>query len=217
MTPFCLYDIFLFSFTSIIYSFPHANKTHFHNKMNAPFVSIQARGKKSGGLSRYFGTPKLRNIMSGILLAPGPVATHKAVKSLSSVFNLAVTKTKFETAAQKLQASGLGQLVTLQGVARVPVVFVKKVPEEMARYLQLPGNGDLCSASDYELRFHMPTPSYNLTDKVKGSLIQMGLISADMFPMEQGQGGIPQQEQNFEPDSPSSFDEQLGVAKFDLG
>ena len=111
--------------------------------------------------------------MSGILLAPGPVATHKAVKSLSGVFNLAVTKTKFETAAKQLESCNLGRLITVPG--RGKVVFVKRNLEEASQVLQLPQNANLCTVGEYKMRYDLPVPSYNLAPKVLQSLLQMGL------------------------------------------
>ena len=111
--------------------------------------------------------------MSGILLAPGPVATHKAVKSLSGVFNLAVTKTKFETAAKQLESCNLGRLISVPG--RGKVVFVKKNVEEALLVLQLSQNADLCTVGEYKMRYDLPVPSYNLAPKVLQSLLQMGL------------------------------------------
>ncbi len=153
--------------------------------------------------------------MSGILLAPGPVATHKAVKSLSSVFNLAVTKTKFETAAKQLQSSDLGALITVQAPgARAPMVFVKKNPAEVAHLLQLPDNKNLCTLTEYQYRYDMPTPSYNISAKVRESLLKMGVVVPQLLPQEKTKP-LTGQESPREPSTFQAFPGMPGVQKFE--
>lgn len=140
---------------------------------------MHAVGKKGGG-SR-FTTPKLRNIMSGILLTPGPISTRKAVKSLSSVFNLSVTKTKFEAAAKNLVTANLGTNLSDLGSKHSFTIFLKKKPDEIREFLQLPENADLCSIEEYIERYHLKTPSYNIPGKTLGVLLQRGIVNIGQF------------------------------------
>ena len=118
--------------------------------------------------------------MSGILLTPGPAATRKAVKSLSQVFNLSVTKAKFEAAANKLHAANLGMFMTNVGNNRVNL-FLKKSPEEARDILLMAENSDLCTPEEYEQRFRLKTRSYSLTSSTVTYLVKSGFVSADHF------------------------------------
>ena len=154
--------------------------------------------------------------MTGILLAPGAVASHKAVKSLSRVFNLAVTKTKFETAAKQLQSMNFGALVMAQ--VRGKIVFVKRDPVEVMHLLELPENKDLCTAAEYRRRYHEPIPSYNLGPKARENLLQMGLglVPSQLLP---GSTGMVEEQDSLQYHSlECNFDipQQLSPARLDL-
>ena len=136
-----------------------------------------------------FGTgkfPTIRNIMAGILLLPGPIATITSVKQSSTVFLFALNKSKFETAANKLQALDLGSLVYLHG--RSSPVFVKKLPGEMGPLLARDDCKDLCTIEEYKMRFELPPPK-SITHNARcvnlvETVIDMGLVAPELFIMK---------------------------------
>ncbi len=125
--------------------------------------------------------PTTRNVMTGILLSPGPVSSHQVVRSLSRQFMSSVLKAKFDMAANRLVAASLGSLVT---VLNGQHIFVKKVPEEAAQFLQQQENQDLCTIDEYQHRFNLPTPAV-VTPKIQGALAQMELVPAHFFKQKQ--------------------------------
>ncbi len=129
--------------------------------------------------------PTIRNIMAGILLLPGPVATRIAVKQSSRTFLFAVNKSKFETAASNLQALNLGLLVYLEG--KSSAVFVKKLPSEIGPILAREECRDLCNLYEYTQRFNMMSPK-SITNTCSQSnpslvdtIIASGLVAPELF------------------------------------
>ncbi len=126
--------------------------------------------------SSHLSNPTVRNVMIGILLSPGPVCNLKVVQGLSRVYNSSVNKTKFISAAKKLEQASFGSLVAaLKGE-----IFVKKVPEEVGNLLQLKENEGLCTFAEYRYRFGLPTPA-KVTQKLRDALIEMGAVPALHF------------------------------------
>ena len=118
--------------------------------------------------------------MAGILLVPGPIAVHRAVKNMSPTFNLAVNKSKFLHAASELQNANFGSLHLVQDISVHSHVFVKKELEFVKQLLALKENSDLCEPEEYAQRYLMPSPAtvmQCMIDKV----IEMGLVSASSF------------------------------------
>ena len=120
--------------------------------------------------------------MSGILLAAGPVSTRLTVKNLSSAFNLAVTKTKFMSAAKQLEAANLGRLVLLEDISRTAHIFVKRPPAEAHEIFLQRANQDLCTPTEYEQRYHANAPT-TITDRMRESLVSRGIVPAGVFTM----------------------------------
>ena len=126
-----------------------------------------------------FSNPSTRGIMAGILHIPGPIATKITVKGLSRVFNNSVNIPKFVAAAKKLQDMGLGTL-TSSSAQKLGDVFIKASPEEVRPILQMRENADLCTPLEYERRYRRRPPS-TVSDKLKGKLVQLGLVPEHLF------------------------------------
>ncbi len=122
----------------------------------------------------------IRNIMAGVLLAPGPVSTRLTVKNMSPAFKLSVSKAKFMSAANQLQSDNLGVLVVLDRISSQAHVFVKKTPNEIHDLLLLKQHSDLCTPEEYFTRYIMPTP-VSVTERMKTCMIDRGLVSAESF------------------------------------
>ncbi len=144
-------------------------------------------------LAHRFGSskfPTIRNIMSGILLLPGPVATSLAVKQSSRIFLFALNKSKFEMAANKLKALNLGSLVYLHG-KKVPV-FIKKLPTEIGPLLAADGCQDLCTLDEYTARFQSVPPKSITSNPhnpgLMNSIIERGLVAPELFRLEEDAG-----------------------------
>ena len=115
--------------------------------------------------------------MGGILLTLGPVTTLSSVQRLSTIFNTAVRKARFMSAANQLQEANLGSFAEGFGGSGV---FIKKPPEEAMPFLMLPENQDLCNPEEYAERYNKP-PSCVITHKLQATLIQQGLVPPDHF------------------------------------
>lgn len=122
----------------------------------------------------------MRNVMTGILYAAGPVSTRLTVKNLSSAFNLAVTKIKFMSAAKQLEAANMGTLVLLESISRTAYIFVKRSPGSAQEILEMNQNRDLSSASEYEHRYHLPSPS-TITERMQEHLVKQGYVPDGIF------------------------------------
>ena len=147
------------------------------------FVCLQGKSSTTrhrGTSGKRFALATARGIMSGVLLTPGPVSTHKALKNLSMAFNVAVTKSKFISACNRLQASNLGFLVQVDNKNRQAQVFVKRPPEEVQIILESGENSDLTSYQEYSQRFALP-PSAAVTPPIKEKLVQMGMVKPEHF------------------------------------
>lgn len=141
-------------------------------------MSLGAR--KRCGYKDRFAMASTKNIMTGVLLAPGPISTRLTVKNMSPAFKLAISKAKFLSAAKHLQDACLGSLVVLEKVSSQAHVFVKKPPDEMCVLLQAETHRHLCTDEEYKERFEMPTP-VSVTDKMQQCLIEMGLVESSWF------------------------------------
>lgn len=120
--------------------------------------------------------------MTGILLAPGPVAIHKSVMGLSRIFNVAVTKTKYVSAANKLQSLNFGVLTNVGGKQHI---FVKRQTSEVQGLLQMKEHCDLATVIEYEQRYNSQ-PSAAITTKIQESLVTQGLIPPGVFAVATG-------------------------------
>ena len=141
---------------------------------------LEKKPKLSQGISlrgRFTGQPSIRNVMSGILLNAGPIATQLSVRKISQTFVVTVTKAKFEKAAQRLQAANLGRVVQLRTNSSV---FIKWKPEKMHHLLALPENADLCTVEEYTTRYYMASPA-SIKEKTKAALVELGEVAADAF------------------------------------
>ncbi len=132
------------------------------------------------GCCKRFLVANMRNVMSGILLASGPVSTRVTVKNLSSAFNLAVTKTKFLSAAKQLEEANIGHLILLKELSLKAHFFVKRQPDEVRDILLQPCNQDLCTFQEYEQRFFSPSPS-TITPKMQQTLVAQGFVPPGLF------------------------------------
>ncbi len=139
--------------------------------------------------------------MAGILLAPGPVTLHKSVQGLSRIFNVAVTKTKYVSAANKLQASNFGVLTSVGGKQHI---FVKRPPAEVQHLLMTKENSDLATPEEYEQRYNTQS-SAAITTKIKESLVQQGLVPPGVF---QGEFQVQQQQSTFQQQLQPDFQHQ---------
>ena len=131
------------------------------------------------GFRERFEMASHKNIMTAILLVPGPIATHLNVKNMSPAFRLGVSKSKFMSAATQLQSSGLGSIVVLRISAQAHV-FVKRPPHEMSSLLELDEYRGLCSEPEYMERFSLPMPA-SVTPKMKQCLVELGIIPQELF------------------------------------
>ena len=155
-------------------------------------------------MGKRFGLATVKNMLSGVLLSPGPVSTHLSVKGLSPTFNLGVNKAKFMAAANQLVAANLGSLVILENISRSAHVFVKKTPEEVVGRLQ-----DFATEQEYAQRFEL-APASTITLKMQEELIKLGYVPAEHFKQQQMKSYrfVPMPEQSapvpekMEPESP---------------
>ena len=150
------------------------------SSLHSCFVdTLQERKKQkaAAGYGKRFTNPTVRGIMAGILLAPGPVTLHKSVQGLSRIFNVAVTKTKYVSAANKLQAANFGVLTSVGGKQHI---FVKRPPAEAQNLLMMKENSDLATIEEYEHRYNGQS-SAAITQKIKDSLVQQGLVPPGTF------------------------------------
>ena len=116
--------------------------------------------------------------MAGVLLTPGPVTTHMSVKRLSRIFNTAVTKNKFMTAARQLQTAGLGSLMEIKTNLHC---FIKRPPSsEVIDILLSPEYCDLNTGVDYARRYDLPVSAV-VTDRIKSILVLQGLVPQEAF------------------------------------
>lgn len=91
-----------------------------------------------------------------------------------------VNKSKFQVAATRLQKLGFGSLVTLRHQGLSSLVFVKKLPAEVAGLLQTKECDDLCTLDEYQSRFDKP-PSAAIKKSLQDALIQENLVHPDCF------------------------------------
>ncbi len=149
------------------------------------FITIQRKSTtegRKGYMTSRFGSgkfPSIRNIMTGLLLSAGPIATLNSVKKSSRIFLFSVSKNKFEIAANRLQSLNLGTLQYLRSGNKAPV-WVKKLPVEVAPILAQGGCDDLCNVEEYAQRFELPCPM-SVTEKMKDAMVAMGLVSPELF------------------------------------
>ena len=129
---------------------------------------------------KQFNQLTSRNIMCGVLLAPGPISTLKSVKSLSRVFKDGVSITKFLTAAKKLEDAGFGALKILENIGRSSRIFLKKSPAEIQHLLLLPEFSDICTPETYEVVYSRPTSNV-ITRTIKQAAVDLGLVKPELF------------------------------------
>ena len=96
------------------------------------------------------------------------------------MFMNSVNKSKFQVAATRLQKLGFGSLVALRQLALSSLVFVKKLPAEVAGLLQTKECRDLCTLDEYQSRFDKPS-SAAIKKSVQDVLIQENWVHPDCF------------------------------------
>ena len=142
------------------------------------YIYFQGQKRRQGLVDHTrFSNPTARNVMSGVLLTPGPITTHMSVKRLSRIFNTAVTKVKFVTASRQLEKAGLGLFVETSHGAHC---FVKKPPAEIYPFLQNPENCDLATYEVYDYRYNLPL-SVVVKDKFVHFVVSHGLVPEAAF------------------------------------
>ena len=97
-----------------------------------------------------------------------------SARNISRSFLCTLTRAKFENACNKLEQAGFGRHVTKmhgQGGS----VFIKKNPEDVVEILQKEENADLCSWSEYSVKFNAPLPA-SITPKLQAVLAKDGLL-----------------------------------------
>ena len=118
--------------------------------------------------------------MSGLLLTAGPISTVDSVKKSSRIFLFSISKSKFETAASRLQALDLGTLKHLSGKHRHSAVFVKRLPSDVEPILVLDECQDLCTIEEYTERFERRPPG-SITPSLQNIAIAAGWVSPELF------------------------------------
>ncbi len=137
-------------------------------------LQVKKHSRKRNGITvsaNRLTNPTTRNVMTGLLLSPGPVCNLRVIQSMSAVFMSAVNKSKFLQAASRLESASLGSVVV---VPKGGHMFVKRSPEEMSALLLLKENQELCTIDEFQYRFNLPLPP-NI-EKIKGGLQQIGLL-----------------------------------------
>ena len=134
---------------------------------------------KTPGKKR-FSDPSTKNVMSGILLASGPVTTLSALRCVSRVFHNSVTKSKFTLAAKRLEAANMGNLVSLTTGRRPLQVFIKRPPVDIQDILQCDEYNMFCTPKEYTEKY-TATPSRAITPKMKSNMVSLGLVSPSCF------------------------------------
>lgn len=155
--------------------------------LNSLFCFVLQGKKTASGMTvvaSRFSNPTTRNVMSGILLTPGPVCTHTGVQSLSRIFRNSINKAKFLLAANRLQSANLGSVVILEKISKSCHVFVKRSPVDIRQYLDTDENGDLCSVEEYAQKFELPPPA-PITLKIQHELVEIGLVAAEDFKQQE--------------------------------
>ncbi|XP_072015240.1 uncharacterized protein [Amphiura filiformis] len=107
------------------------------------------------------------NLMSAILLTSGPINTHQAFTECGPEWLRHVTKTPYLTAARRLEALDLVQLVR-RGID----VVVKKNPEEVEGFLE---RNQMCSVEEYREMFEKPLP-VAITDSLQRQMVVDGYL-----------------------------------------
>ena len=96
------------------------------------------------------------------------------------MFLFSISKTKFETAASKLQALNLGLLKHLGGKHRQSAVFIKRLPSEAEVILSREDCQDLCNIEEYQERFAMPSPG-SIKESLKEIVVTAGWVPREHF------------------------------------
>lgn len=137
---------------------------------------LQIRTSGSFSLKDRFSMTSTRKVMAAVLLAPGPVSTHKSVKNLSPAFKVGLSKAKFMVAATQVAAANFGSLLVMDQLSSSSHVFIKKPSFEVREILELKENSDLCTIEEYEQRYEYPLPT-TVTMKMRMCLVEQGLLA----------------------------------------
>ena len=154
---------------------PHHMWVIFQWKSNPTLLS--SLQNQWGKLSQR-AEPSKRNIMSAILQTRGPVVEHKVVAWTWKFLKMLTVK-QFLTAANELQESNLGHVVTVpHNGGRTSTVFIKQPLDEIRDALAI--NIDLCPLDYYDTRYKLPV-SKSVSLQLRASLVQNGLVPAKLL------------------------------------
>ncbi|XP_072020291.1 uncharacterized protein [Amphiura filiformis] len=141
------------------------------------YKAIGRGGKKSSNRGRDENEDErvtFHRVMSGILLAMGPITTHSSFVRQGPTSLRWINKEQFVTAAKQLEAVHLGSYdSTIAGG-----VFFKKSPSDALTMLQ--AHPDLASIDEYLVRYALRVPA-SVGPKVKEMLISQGRLLETQF------------------------------------
>ncbi len=117
----------------------------------------RSKHRKSPSLSMSHSVPESK-VMSSILRTRSPLSTYpNFCRQGPTGLRRTVTRDQYLSAANNLEALGLGCTLTITKMNRKCVVFVKKRPDEVEAILK--SNEDLCSTEEYANRFGLAIPA----------------------------------------------------------
>ncbi len=119
----------------------------------------------------------IQDVMQGVLITPGPVATTKAVKRTKMVLKNISTR-EFSDAAKVLENANFGSFVKIPSRGSPRHVFIKKSPQEV--HSALSANPALCDHRTYGSRY-AKSCSKAITFELRSKLVAMKLVSPDHF------------------------------------
>ncbi len=119
------------------------------------------------------------DVIQGILITPGPVATRKAVRHTKKKL-IYVTCQQFIDAAKALEQRNLGSLVNVQTSSKslgLPV-FLKKTPHEAESALNM--YPEFCDVETYTMKYQKGS-SKAISFQLRARLVSMKLVSPEHF------------------------------------
>ncbi len=119
----------------------------------------------------------IKDIVQGILLTPGPVATSKAVKyaKMSLIY---ISNQQFLDAAKELEQRNFGTLVQVSTSSRSLQVFLKKTPQEAEPALN--AYPEFCDLETYTKRYKKGS-SKAISFQLRAQLVSMKLVPPEHF------------------------------------
>ncbi len=119
----------------------------------------------------------IKDVVQGVLLTSGPVATLKAVRHTK--FSLIyISRQQFVDAAKELEQRNFGSLVQVPTSSKSLQVFLKKTPQQAEPALNM--YPEFCDVETYAKRF-MKGSSKAIPFQLRAKLVAMNLVPPEHF------------------------------------